>query len=293
MSREVASYAELRSFGVTPARIRTMAVTQNWVALRRGVYAEAGSLTVQRSLDAVAARLRPRWVASHGTAALLHGFTLLRPADIAALILTVEPGCPKHSDLPGLHVHRAGLPASHVTVVDGIPVTTRPRTLIDLARGLPARDGLVAVDAALHAGQVTMEQLRAVVADCRRWPNIRRAGALVAMADGACESPLESLSRLFFVNHDIPTPQSQVTLTRHGRFLARSDFWWEMQRVAGEADGMAKYTDLSVLRAEKLRQERLEQTGIRVVRWTWYDVDRPPQARRTAARLRSILGCAG
>ncbi|MBA2416816.1 MAG: hypothetical protein H0V64_13205 [Geodermatophilaceae bacterium] len=94
------------------------------------------------------------------------------------------------------------------------------------------------------------------------------------------------------MNHDIPMPASQVTLTSGGLFLARSDFWWEAQRVAGEADGLAMYTDADVLRAEKLRQERIELAGIRVARWTWYDVDRPPEARRTADRLRRILGLA-
>lgn len=289
---EVAGYAELLRFGISPSRIRTMRAHEGWLPLRRGAYVEPDQPLLRGQLGAAEVVLRRRWVASHGTAAAMHGLLLLRPPSSAALVMTVEPGSAKHSDLPGVHFHRAGLPASHVTVIDGIEVTTEPRTLIDLARALPRLDGLVALDAALHSGVVAVGQLRRVVADCRRWPHIRRAAALVELADPACESPLESLSRLFFLAQDIPTPQSQVRLTRRGLFLARSDFWWEAQRVAGEADGLAKYTDIDVLRREKLRQERLEAAGVRVVRWTWDDIYRPGPARRTGARLRRILGLA-
>lgn len=45
---------------------------------------------------------------------------------------------------------------------------------------------------------------------------------------------------------------------------------------------MGKYTALGDLHAEKMRQERMEALGIRVVRWTWDDIRRPNAARMTA-----------
>lgn len=267
-----------------------MATARSWVAVRRGVYAEADQASLRVTLEAAGLAVRRSWVASHGTAAWLHGLTLLRPPDAGRLVVTVPAGTATHRDLPGVHFHRAALPDGHVTIVNGVPVTTCARTLVDLARRLPQLDGLAALDAARHSGAVTAEDLRRVVGYCRRWPGVRRAGALVELSDPACESPLESLSRLFFLSQDIPMPRSQVTITHRGRFLARSDFWWDAQRVAGEADGMAKYAEADVLRAEKVRQERLEQAGLRVVRWTWEDIFRPGPARLTAARLRGALG---
>lgn len=284
------SYPDLIELGVSPRRIRTMARAGTWQAVRRGVYAETDPDSPAVLLAAAALAIKRQWVASHGTAARLHGLTLLRPAESARLIVTTPAGTATHRDLPAVHFHRAALPTAHCTVVDGFPVTTCARTLIDLARRLPRLDGLAALDAALYACRVTPEELGQVVVDCRRWPGVRRAGALVDLSDPACESPLESLSRLFFVAHGIPMPQSQVTLTHRGRFLARSDFWWAAVRVVGEADGLAKYAEPAVLRAEKLRQEALEQTGIRVVRWTWDDIYRPGPARYTAIRLRRALG---
>lgn len=266
-----------------------MVAQQEWIALRRGVYAEAGKSSFRVLLAAAEVGVGRGWVASHGSAALVHGLVLLRPARADRLVLSVPPTTRGHSDPAGVHIHRAGLGADHITVVDGVPVTSVARTLVDLARALPLRDAVVAMDAARHAGQVTRDELAAVVADCRRWPWVRRAGQAVALSDAAAESPLESVSRLFFVAHDIPMPRSQVTLLRNGLFVARTDFWWDAQRVAGEADGLAKYTDADILRQEKLRQERIEATGARVVRWTWYDVDQPAPARRTAARLLAAL----
>lgn len=293
MPSTVVSYADLLSVGITPARVRTMQTAGQWVRPRRGVYAEAGSAELVAALGAVDATVRRRWVASHGTAARLHGLTLLRPPDMTRLILTVDSRSAKHSDLPGLHFQRAALPPGHVTEVDGLPVTTVARTLVDLARRLPVRDGLVAIDAALHGRQVDEQDLLAVLADCRRWPYVRRAAYVVGMGDTACESPLESLSRLFFVDHEIPAPRSQATLTANGLFLGRSDFWWEDRRVVGEADGMGKYSSPEVLYEEKLRQERLERAGITVVRWMWRDIWQPAPARHTARRLYRALALPG
>lgn len=43
--------------------------------------------------------------------------------------------------------------------------------------------------------------------------------------------------------------------------------------MVGEADGMAKYdAGPAALRAEKRRQELLEDAGLIVVRWTWADL---------------------
>ena len=262
-----------------------------WERVRRGLYAEVGGDAVVRMAAALLAT-GGRAVASHGSAAELLELDLLRETNSAVSVLTVPPGARGHRDVPTIHVHRAGLPPRHMTESHGHPVTTVARTLVDLTRALSLRDGVVGMDAALHAGRVNREELEEVLADCRGWPWIRRAASAVELADPAAESPLESLSRLFFRDHDIPPPQTQVTLRSGNQFLARTDFWWESRRVAGEADGLGKYATLADLHAEKRRQERIEAQGIRVVRWTWDDIWRPAAARATAARLRAALSWA-
>ncbi|MBA3339024.1 MAG: type IV toxin-antitoxin system AbiEi family antitoxin domain-containing protein, partial [Geodermatophilaceae bacterium] len=284
----IVTWAQTMATGMRRSDIGYLVRRGAWDRLRRGFYAETGYGAPEHIRAALLATGN-RAVASHGSAATLLGLSLLRETDPAWSVLTVQPGGRGHRDLPAIHVHRARLPPEHVTVAQGQPVTTVARTLVDLTRSLCLRDGLVAMDAALHADQVTLKELEAVLADCRGWPWIRRAAAALELADPAAESALESLSRLFFRAHDIPSPQTQIVLRSGDRFIARTDFWWASSRVAGEADGLGKYAALADLHAEKLRQERIEALGIKVVRWTWDDIWRPSAARATAARLRAAL----
>lgn len=51
--------------------------------------------------------------------------------------------------------------------------------------------------------------------------------------------------------------------------IGRVDHLWRDQRTVGEADGLAKYDSPAALRAEKLREDRLRDAGLEVVRYTW------------------------
>jgi very-short-patch-repair endonuclease len=60
---------------------------------------------------------------------------------------------------------------------------------------------------------------------------------------------------------------------------------WRAARVVLEADGKVKYTGRELWR-EKLRQERLERLGYRVVRALWSDVTARPD--ELVQRVRSM-----
>ena len=101
------------------------------------------------SAAAAAASLGPAAVVSHQAAALLHELSLLGPAP-AVLTITRPPGAGSRSGRPGVRIHCAALPAEHVGGRLGVPVTTVPRTVIDLARVLDFRAGVVVADSALQ-----------------------------------------------------------------------------------------------------------------------------------------------
>jgi very-short-patch-repair endonuclease len=105
---------------------------------------------------------------------------------------------------------------------------------------------------------------------------VRRAREVVSFADGRAESPLESISRVAFREMGLPVPELQVPLGVPPVGIV--DFYWEDYGVVGEADGLLKYADEAPdsLRAEKLRQEALEDLGFIVVRWTWEQIWRQP-----------------
>ncbi len=250
------------------------------VPVRRGVYATGPppeERSAQLRLAAAAGVLaQPAGaVVSHEVAALLHGLPLLHLPREAAVTLPRTVRTPVRTG--GLRVHAAGLPRWHTTIVDGIPVTGPARTVVDLARWLGMRPGVVTADAALRTGAVTSAQLVGVLVDCARWPGMRTARRVVDFADGAAESPLESVCRLAFHRQGLPPPTLQAWI-RDGDWAARVDFLWPRQLTVVEADGLLKYDQPEALRSEKLRQERLEELGYRVVRVTWAQIASSPAA---------------
>lgn len=114
----------------------------------------------------------------------------------------------------------------------------------------------------------------------------RRRRALLALrhASPLAESPGESASRAILLAAGFPTPVLQAELRDHQGFIGRPDFWWPQQRIIGEFDGIAKYTDAgmtqgrsasSIIRAEKVREARLMALSNRLFRWEWGDVMHP------------------
>jgi len=261
--------------------------------MRRGVLVGRRRLHFARSgHDRHVLRLRaavlgvpgPPVVAGLGSAALVHGFARLG-RDPQRVRLYRARGGPWRDDDVAVLV--CGLPDGHVTTIDGIPVTTAARTVVDLGRWVTYRSGVVVADSALRSG-VARQDLEAVASDCVRWPGIRRARDVVAFADGRSASPLESVSRVAFAEAGLLAPRLQVPIGDPEWPVGIVDFLWQEFAVIGEADGLLKYDeDPRALRAEKLRQEALEAYGYRVVRWTWEDIWRRPDW--VVARLRSAM----
>lgn len=165
----------------------------------------------------------------------------------------------------------AGLPDDQRTVVDGLPITTRARTLVDCARTLTDEAAVVVADSALRSG-VGRADAEAVAATCLRWPGIRQARAMLGFADARADSALESRSRWRLHVQGLPPPDLQVTICdEHGRAVGEVDFAWLAQRTLLETDGRLKYTSEQVLWAEKLREDALRALGLVVVRGYWSD----------------------
>jgi hypothetical protein len=220
---------------------------------------------------------------SHVTAAVLHN--LPAPASaLGSVWMTAATGFSRSTRYgPLLRREVATLDHRQLTELHGLGVTTLARTVADCLRHLPPEDAVPIADAALHGSELTVDRLRAVVAEQANWPYAARAAAAMRLVDGRRETAIESRSAVVFDRFSLPAPVPQLRIVdAAGRFVARPDFAWLAHGVVGEADGAVKYVGddvVGVIRAEKDRQAALEALGLLVVRWDWRHLfGSPPEA---------------
>jgi len=295
----VATRAELLGAGVSDARVRTMLRRGVLVRVLPGAYALSGAVAATRGdaarEHALAAAAAARVVgagavASHASAAIIHGLDLLTRPDPGLVMLTrPRRDSRSRSRLSSAAVRIADLPPGQVTHVYGAPVTTVARTIIDLARWLPFTDGVVAADAARHQSMTTAADLQAVLASCAHWPGVRRAQRVLAFSDARAESALESMARVAFHEGGLPPPQLQVWVGNldTGVMIGRADFLWAEHRTVGEADGAVKYADPSRAVRQLRRDAALRAAGFEVVHFTWDEITKAPS--RVVAALRNAF----
>lgn len=278
--------ADLRARGYTAAELARLTASGDLIHVRRGAYAdpdhEDGAIgTHRRLVAATAPLLSPRAVISHDSAAVLHRLPLLGPAPTS--VVATRPDAPGGKRRLLTEVHVAALEAAEVVGVDGIAVTSLARTIVDLGRSRSFGRTVVAGDAALRVG-LDPGELETVLALGRRRPGIGAARRAVRFLDGRSETAGESWSRVQMHEQGIPAPILQYKVfDDRGRFVARSDFCWEDERVLGEFDGLVKYSKLlrpgqsasDAVVEEKVREDRLREMGWRVVRWVWADLREP------------------
>jgi Protein of unknown function (DUF559) len=285
---------QLRGQGLTFDRIRTMVRTGSLIRVGRGCYvdpAEAEQFLRRPegchllAAGSALAGSGPDLVASHTTAALIHGLDLLeRPGDLVTLTRARASGY-RGSKL-GVKLTAAELPPSHVMVRCGLRVTTPARTVVDLARALPFRAGVVTADHALAQRQTTKDELRHVLAACRQWPGVARAAEVVDFATSLSESALESIARVAFRDCGLPPPALQVWV-EHESFVGRADFLWKEKNTVGEADGAFKYENPARARRQLWRDARLRDAGFEVVHFTWREINDKPE--QVAASIRAAF----
>jgi hypothetical protein len=138
---------------------------------------------------------------------------------------------------------------------------------------------------------VSKDELRAVVADCARWPGIRQANLVVEFSDGLSESALESISRVAFRDHGIPAPELQVPVGGDNGVVGRSDFLWRRYGTIGEADGAKKYANTDRAISQLRRDAALRAAGFQVVHFTWSEIVNTPG--QVAASIREAFRRAG
>ena len=203
---------------------------------------------------------------------------MLTGTAITEVIVPTTAGHPKRD---GIIVHRQHLPASHVTVHRGIPVTTPIRTLLDLASVL----SLNALARAFEQAQVLLHLPPAplaaeVISRPRQRGNAKLRRILERAVDPAdVRSVLELRFLRMCASYAIPRPEVNV---RIGPWTP--DFFWPDHGLVVETDGYEFHRTAAARRRDALKDEYLRAAGLTVIRLTWADV--AERTGQTATRVR-------
>ncbi len=223
-------------------------------------------------------------VASHRAAAALWAFAAITPGFVEVCV----PG-QRRVRRSGFRVHRAGLlgPAD-VTTIDGIPVTTPTRTLIDLA-AIVTRDVLEeALDDALRRKLTTIAHLRWRISKLGRRgrPGV---GVLLRLLDdrggrGVPQSVLETRFARLLRRSRLPEAVRQHPVRHGGRLIGIVDFAYPDIKLAVEADGYRWHSGRSGWEHDRARRNELTLLGWLVIHVTAADLKQRP--KDTAERIR-------
>ena len=253
--------------------------------LHPGVYT-VGHRVIPREGRWMAAVLAsgPDAVLSHWSAAALW---MIRPNSRTGIDVTV-PHRSRSSDLIRRHISQ--VPADERTIEEGIPVTTVPRTILDLAATEPTD----LVENLLRESEFLQLSDRLSLPDLiERYPG-RRGIRKVSLAlerlredpPGRRRTALEERFAPFLRQHRLPLPRfNDWILLRDKRFQV--DCHWPDLRQIVELDGWDGHSTRTAFREDRARDRRLAAAGYPVTRLTWNQLDDEPA--EIAADLRLLL----
>jgi Transcriptional regulator, AbiEi antitoxin/Protein of unknown function (DUF559) len=275
----VVTRAQVLAAGIGATGLEERVRTGRLPRLHRGVYA-VGHEQLRRQGHWLAAVLAygPGAVLSHQTAAALWE---IRPSASSVIQVTV-PTQNGRVRRKGVRIHRSGRVApGEVTVMEGIPVTTLARTLLDLADVLPRQD----LKRALHESEYRhLFDLTSITAVVHANPG-RRGRRLLTLAQGPPQLTRSELEQRFLAlieRHGLPDPVAGAWLEGY-----EVDFLWPDAKLAIELDGFDAHVTRAAFQRDREKDRRLTRAGYRPIRVTALDLRDERELASELLELRS------
>ena len=253
--------------------------------IKRGIYKEGGPPDCwERAWAACATVGGCEAVASHRTAARVHGLEV--PAGGADGVTI--PRTERRPHRADLRYHTTALAPEDIVHLDGLRLTTIPRTLVDLCRCEEQFRAVWAVERALALQLVTSDELDAALQRCRGIPGVTRARGRIAAARPLSGSPLETAGRLALVDDGLAEPEVQLPIVRADGRDAFVDLAYREHRVGLEFDGRSEHGMERAAFEDRIRQNQIVLRDLTIYRFSWFDV-----FQRRREYLRTVRGAIG
>jgi very-short-patch-repair endonuclease/predicted transcriptional regulator of viral defense system len=286
----VVAWWQLRGLGLGKAAIAHRVRTGRLHRLQPSVYAVGYRIvTKQGWWMAAVLSSGSGAVLSHHSAAALWG---LRSYSERAVEVTVSH---RSTSSKRLRRHHSRLPADETATENDIPVTTVPRTILDLA----ATEPVETVESLLREAEFRQLWDRLSLRDLvERYPGrrgVRKARAalerLQSEPAGRRRSRLEERFAPFLRLHRLPPPRFNEWIALEDGKRFQVDCRWPGTRLIAELDGWDGHGTRSAFREDRARDRRLRAAGYSVTRLTWNQLDDEPL--EIARDLREILAPRG
>ena len=258
----VVSRGQLLAIGLSADQIDRRVRAGRLHPLYRGVYA-VGHRVLSRKGHWMAAVLAcgDGAVLSHRDAATLWGIR----ASAASRIDVTVPSRGGRAGRSRLRLHRVRLPAEETTIRDGIPVTTLPRTLLDLAAVVPGDALKKATKEAERLRLFDLAEVNRTLHGNTRRPGCRALRTALATYEEPAftRSDLEGLMLALCERHRLPKPLVNTTVAGY-----EVDFLWSEPGLIVETDGRQDHLTRHAFEEDRARDVRLTVLGYRVLRFT-------------------------
>jgi very-short-patch-repair endonuclease len=226
----------------------------------------------------------PEAVLSHWSAAHLW---MIRPNSKARIDVTVPHR--SRSSKP-IRRHISEVPEDERTVEEGIPVTTVPRTILDLA----ASEDADTVENLLRESEFRQLSDRLSLPDLiERYPGKRGTRKLQIALDRLKEDPVgRKRSRLeerfapFLRLRHLPLPRFNDWIVLGAKRYLVDCHWPDLRQIL-ELDGWDGHSTRTAFREDRARDRRLIAAGYTVTHITWSQLDDEPG--EIASDLRALL----
>lgn len=192
-----------------------------------------------------------------------------------------------------IHRHFSVLPPDEVTEHVGIPVTTVPRTIFDLAAGEPSH---VIESALRQAEYLRLHDRLSLPHLLERYPRrrgskaVREGLARRGETAGRSRSWLEEVFLPFLDRYRLPRPQQLNAWIEVGERHFEVDCFWAERKVIVELDGFAAHGTRAAFRDDRFRDRKLRRAGFSFIRVAPEQLEDEPL--EVVADLRALLDTA-
>ena len=278
----VVTQLQLVALGFGRGAIRHRVATGRLYAVHRGVYSVGRPRPIGRAvwMAAILACGDGDPLLSHRCAGDLLGIAPSAATRVDVTVTARRPGRPGIT----LHCVRCLHPDDRAEV-DGIPVTSVARTLLDLAEVVSPDRLARAFERAERLRLLDMRAIEDLCSRSRGRHGLKPLRALVSdYAPAVVETRSELESRFLRSCRRAGLPPPSVNVAVEGFEV---DALWRDQRLIVELDGYLFHGTRLAFERDRERDARLQLAGYRVLRVTSRRLDREPDA--IAAAVRSLL----